>query len=180
MLENEIWKDIPGYENFYQVSNTGKVKSLLRTVNKSNGRKQTMPEKIMSNNFDGEYFSVQLQRDWIAKRCKIHKLVVLCFIPEDCNRTCVNHIDGNKLNNHLNNLERCTISENSKHAIKTGLLIMPNINGSNNGRSKLTADQVIEIRELNGKIRQYEIAEKFGIKPAQISAIINRKTWTHI
>lgn len=179
-MKKEIWKDIPEYEEFYQVSNFGRVKSLLRTTNKINGRTQTMPDKILKLNYNGNYLSIALHKNAIAKRFRVHKLVALCFLNEDVTRPQINHIDGVKTNNHDWNLERCTASENSMHAIKTGLLIMPNIKGSSNGRSKLTESQVLEIRSLNGKMKQFEIAKKFDVKKAQISTIINRKNWTHI
>jgi len=179
-MKKETWKDIPNYEGYYQISNHGRVKSLLRTVIKITGRKQTMPEKILSLHNDGEYLSIMMYKNNIAKRYRIHKLVALCFIKPDINRLHINHIDGNKVNNYVGNLERCTPSENGKHAVKNGFTIMPNIQGTNNGRCKLTPEQVLEIRSLNGLMTQKSIANKFNIKPAQVSTIINRKGWTHI
>jgi hypothetical protein len=91
----------------------------------------------------------------------------------------INHIDGNKTNNHISNLEWCTASHNQKHAIEIGLR---NDMGEKNKNSKLTEQQVLEIRELysSGNYYQTELSRKFNVSQRLICKIINRKTWTHI
>lgn len=115
----EIWNDIPGYEGRYQVSNLGRVKSLPR---QRPGRKNkhgqvtscSLPGCIRSValRYVGGYPCVTLGR----KSLHVHRLVALAFHPNPDNKPCVNHKDGNKENNHSDNLEWCTKSENGKHA----------------------------------------------------------------
>jgi hypothetical protein len=101
-MENEIWKDIPN--THYMVSNFG------RAITKSSGIKKIY--KFKSNN--QSYFRL----DQLGA---LHRLVAKCFIPNPLNKPFINHIDGNKWNNHVSNLEWCTSKENNEHAIKTGL-----------------------------------------------------------
>lgn len=104
----EIWKDIKEYEGLYQVSNLGKVKSLKRN-------------KIITPKLIHSYFSVILYNKKNYKNFRIHRLVAQAFIPNPNNYPQVNHIDGNKLNNSVNNLEWCTQSHNMKEAYRIGL-----------------------------------------------------------
>lgn len=110
----EIWKDIKGYEGLYQVSNLGNIKSLKRN---------TTHERILVPRVgrDG-YKYVGLCKDGIIKTKKIHRLVAETFIPNPTNLSQINHKDGNKINNLLENLEWCNASYNQKHAIKLGLV----------------------------------------------------------
>ena len=109
----EIWKDIPNYEGKYQISNYGRVKSL--NYNKTKQRKLLKPD------IRRDYLCVTLFKNNIRNRIQIHRLVAIVFIPNKLNLPCVNHIDGNKQNNHINNLEWCTHKENINHAIRTNL-----------------------------------------------------------
>ena len=111
MIE-EIWKDIEGYEGLYQVSSEGRIKSLSRLT--SNGRK--IAEKILkpSNNGWG-YLQVILCKDGKHINHRIHRLVAQAFIPNPENKPEVNHIDENKENNNVDNLEWVTSKENSNH-----------------------------------------------------------------
>lgn len=107
-MKEEIYKDIPNYKGLYQVSNFGNVKSIFN-------------EKLLKPYVRKTgYVHVLLSKDGKRKCYTIHKLVMLAFVGES-NGLDVNHIDGNKQNNKLDNLEYCTRKENSKHAWKTGL-----------------------------------------------------------
>jgi hypothetical protein len=116
----EIWKDIKGYEGIYQVSNLGRVKSLARKVIKAYGAEHNLSEKIKSVNSDNFGYSVIRLHNGSGKTFKVHRLVANAFLGEP-NGLEVNHIDGNKSNNNLNNLEYCTKSENLKHCWDNGL-----------------------------------------------------------
>lgn len=106
----EIFKDVVWYEWLYQVSNTGKVKSFCKVNNKNlKPRKDTR-----------WYLKVVLCKNTIWKQYFIHRLVALHFIHNDCMPQ-VNHIDGDKTNNHVSNLEWCTSSENMKHSYNISL-----------------------------------------------------------
>jgi len=112
----EIWKDIKGYEGLYKISNCGRVKSLRRNI----------IMKIALDNYN--YYHINFQVNNISETIKIHRLVALNFIPNPDNKPQVNHIDGNKKNNHVSNLEWCTNQENSIHAHKIGLVKNKNNN----------------------------------------------------
>lgn len=122
---NEVWKDIKGWEGKYQISNLGNVKSVYRTVNymfKGKEKTRRIYERILKkaiNKFGYEY--VNLTDNYKAKKLKVHRLVAEAFIPNPLNKRTVNHIDGNKLNNCVDNLEWATYIENQHHAIEKGL-----------------------------------------------------------
>ena len=112
----EIWKDVSGFNGKYQVSNLGNVKSFNRRFHKG--------EPFMLKLRDGGkgYYKVVLYGDNNQKRqVEIHRLVAETFIPNPLNLNCVNHIDGNKTNNSVSNLEWCTPAYNNQHAFRTGL-----------------------------------------------------------
>lgn len=111
----EIYKDIPNYEGFYQVSNLGNVKSLERTVKYWRG-KRTIKEKVLKSAKEGNgYLIVALSKNNKYKSIKIHKLVALAFLghtSKGYDGLIVDHIDNNKLNNKLENLQLITAREN--------------------------------------------------------------------
>lgn len=117
-MEEEIWVDIKGFEGLYQVSNFGKIKSLSRYVCKKDGKKMFVDEKILQPycKSNSGYLSIPLSKD--GKRCvkTIHRIVAESFIPNINEYRDVNHKDGNKNNNNVDNLEWCTHSYNIKHA----------------------------------------------------------------
>lgn len=114
---NEVWKDIKGFENYYQISNTGKVKSLERKVpSKIKGTFQIIKEKIRkTTTTTAGYEYVVLSKDNIHKTLLIHRLVAEHFIPNPNNLQCVNHKDENKLNNNVDNLEWCDYKYNNTY-----------------------------------------------------------------
>jgi hypothetical protein len=164
----EIWKDIKGYEGHYQVSNLGRVKSL-----KNN--KELIMTNIKSNL---GYLRVKLSKDGKIKGFPVHRLVGLNFLDLVNGKNEINHIDGDKKNNHLSNLEWCNRSENMRHADKTGLRVM--LKGKRNPKAKLTDEQIRLIRYERKGIQQKDIAKEFNMKQQTISKIINYKLWTHI
>lgn len=114
---DEIWKDIKGYEGLYQVSNLGNVKSLARVVPHKITGSRTIPEKILKPNSDDVgYLYVSLSKDGKKKNPKIHRLVAEAFIPNPKNLPQVNHIDENKLNNRVTNLEWSTSLDNLNYS----------------------------------------------------------------
>jgi hypothetical protein len=122
----EVWKDIEGYEGQYQVSNLGNVKSLNRFVYQLD-----RSGKPSISNYKGRvlkfghrkngYLYIVLSKNNKQKKENIHRLVAKAFIPNPLNKPQVNHKDGNKKNNLIGNLEWNTMSENHKHAFRTGL-----------------------------------------------------------
>lgn len=115
----EIWKEIKDYEGYYAVSNLGNVKSLERES--WNGKvfwKQS--EKLLKQNNDGKYLGVTLSKNNKIKRIRVHQLVAQAFLdkPNLIGRIEIDHIDGNKLNNNIDNLQYLTQRENTIKGIK--------------------------------------------------------------
>lgn len=108
-MNNEIWKDIPDFENYYQISNYGRVKSLERKILRKNNSIYSQREHIkkLTTNKNG-YFYVTLMKDDKIKTSLVHRLVAQAFIPNPNNFPEVNHKDENKKNNCIENLEWCT------------------------------------------------------------------------
>lgn len=126
-MEEEVFKDVLGYEGLYQVSNFGRVKSLKRKNVFYCGLKKEylerpVKEKILNfSKSNRGYLQVCLTKNGNYKTYTVHRLVAKAFIDNPLNKKTVNHIDGNKLNNCVNNLEWATSSENNKHAFDNGL-----------------------------------------------------------
>lgn len=123
----EIWKDIEGFENLYQISNLGRVLSKGRNINNAAGI-HFRPDYIMKPIKDKHgYMTVKLKSKDKTRLAKVHRLVAAAFIPNPENKPQVNHIDGNKTNNVLSNLEWVTPSENLVHAYENELNKKPRI-----------------------------------------------------
>lgn len=181
-IEGEIWKDILGYEGMYQISNKLRVISLKRTLiyknNKSIQRQQYLRNISLGRS---GYFCVSLNKEGKRNEYLLHRLIAIAFIPNPLNLPEVNHKDGNKLNNNIDNLEWCTHKENVIHAFNIGL--NKGHFGENHGLSVLTESKVLAIRRLyriNPKFSRNNIAKKLNVKNACIGKIINRKSWKHI
>mgnify|MGYP003659218186 CR=1 FL=1 len=121
-MQNEVWKDIPNYEGLYQVSNFGNVKSLERDIYNKNGNLHyRQKEKLMSLNISYHYQKVNLQKDFKSKKYYVHHLVSILFlnhIPNGSTKIVIDHIDSNKFNNNVNNLQIVSQSINIIKAIK--------------------------------------------------------------
>lgn len=123
----EIYRDIQGYEGHYQISNLGNIKSLKRLIKRCNSNKSYfIKERILKQSISNGYYAITLNKNNKQKRFCIHRLVALAFLENPKNKEEVNHKDGNKLNNCVDNLEWCTKSENTLHAYKIGLMIPNN------------------------------------------------------
>lgn len=178
-MKKEIWKDVSGYEGLYKVSNLGRIKSMPREwITGSRGSIRTKEETInRAANVHG-YFRIWLSKDGQAKQFGVHRIVAIAFMPNPSNKPQVNHIDGNKQNNKAENLEWATSKENVIHSHKTGL--HNQVFGENHGKSTLTNELVLKIRELGGKYTQQQIADRFKVGRRNVSNILNRKLWSHI
>ena len=175
-LENEIWKDIVGYEGLYKISNLGRVKSLARKFHPK--------EKILQQRLDKDsYARVDLSKiDSKPKRNGVHRLVAFHFTNNYNNLPQVNHKDGVKLNNCSSNLEWCTNINNIKHSWKIGLRNKQSCAGEKCYNSKLKNDDILFIRESykNKVFNQRELAKQFNIGYKAISKIVNFQRWKHI
>lgn len=169
-LDGEEWKDVVGYEGLYKVSNLGRIRSFV--LGGKNGC-------IISQSKTRQgYKRLALSKNGILTRFLVHRLVANAFIPNPQNKPTVNHINGDKGDNRVCNLEWATQSENNRHAYKTGLHVITKkqyellANGV-----KITKKQVREIRCLyqSGK-SQIELHKIYGVSRAQICRIVNNKS----
>lgn len=167
----EQWREIEDYEGLYQVSTFGRVRSLKRKTTKG---------KIVKQMFRNRYLFADLSKNGYRKSYSVGRLVALSHIPNPLNKPWVNHIDGNTKNNHVDNLEWCTPSENMQHAFDTGL--KKPTRGEDNPRAKLTTEKVKQIRAwyATGHWRVTALGRAFGVSHQAISDIIKRKKWKHI
>ena len=117
----EVWKDIPNYEGYYQISNLGRIKSVARKVKYQNSYRN-VKEKLKKT-FIGKqgYERVELSKNGKIKKYNVHRIVANVFISNPLNKETVNHINGIKTDNRVENLEWATRSENELHAYKIGL-----------------------------------------------------------
>lgn len=148
-MEEEIWKDIPGYEGIYQASSLGRIKSLPRIIHvtrssyRTGSYSYTVQEKIMSPSIRTGYLGITLTKSDKKYNCLIHRLVAKTFLPEYSDNLEVNHIDENKLNNCLKNLEVCTREYNKNY-------------GTGNTRSALHRSKaVIQLSKDGSIIREW-------------------------
>lgn len=122
--EEEIWKDVIGYEGLYQISTLGNVKALKKIRNVGPGCKsiRVYPEKIMRPSISRDGYSlIGFRKDGLCTTYLVHRLIALHFIPNPENKPQVNHINGVKTDNTVVNLEWVTVSENGLHSYKNGL-----------------------------------------------------------
>lgn len=156
----EIWKDIPEYENIYQASNFGNIKSIKRNI---------ILKPIIRN--DG-YLFVNLSKNGKSKPIKIHKIIAKTFLNNLYNYPVINHKDGNKSNNKVDNLEYCSQSYNLKEAYRIGIR---KANKTNVGKRK----KILQINK-NGKIINEwnsikEASIQLHIKDSNISQVCKNK-----
>lgn len=177
----EIWKDIDGHEA-YQISSFGNVQRNARkviVVSKKTGLKslrtiKSGPSKIFDN---GRGYKMMFSCSDGNRSCLyIHRIVASHFLPNPHNYLEVNHIDGNKSNNHVNNLEWSTREMNRLHAIKNNLVA----HGERSGTNKLSKSQVIDIlnkHHKNPSLNKTELSKEYGVGDVCIHNIITGKKW---
>lgn len=144
----EIWKDIPNYEGLYQASNLGRIRSLDHKV-----MKKSLSGELIVNQYKGKilkgwvqntgYLTVSLSN----KKYSVHRLIATTFLEQEKGKNIVNHIDGNKLNNNVNNLEWCDYKHNFDEAIRLNLMNIKYNSYENRIRAK--------------KINQYDLKRNF-------------------
>ena len=167
----EIWKDIKDYEDLYQVSNLGRVKSIRRKVNNNRGI-MIRQEKILTPEITKHgYLRIKLFKNNKGKRILIHRLVAETFISNPENKPQVNHIDFNRANNKVDNLEWVSASENIKYSFDKGRIKLPynvyenirkqgSIYGKKNGEK--CSKKIIQ-QDLEGNlVKEWESINKAG------------------
>lgn len=165
-MEKRIHDFLPEIKDYYLITSDGEIYSDNSGKMKTRNRQGTEYQIINLTTVDGR-----------KKTFRLHRLVMLAFKPiENSKDYEVNHIDGNKLNNKLENLEWCTSSENQQHAFRTGL--QKARKGKNSNFAKLTQEDINKIFELRKQgLTQQKIANIVGCTRSNISYILNHKTW---
>ena len=173
----EIWKPIPGYETLYEVSNYGRVRSLMK-------KQGTRPGRIVKpRKHNAGYLSVGLYGKEKPSYRLVHTLVLEAFVGPRPDGMVSHHRDANRHNNRLENLEWISPSDNIAHAYRTFNTASRNRScGEEHGASKLTEEQVSEIRQLyaSGEYSQVRLAAMFNIVQPHISRIVRSESWSHI
>lgn len=168
-MEEEIWKPVnfDFFRDYYKVSNLGRVIGPKGKV--------LSPGKNTGTGYLGIHFCVKGRK----KSTDLHRIVAITFIPNPTNLPYVNHINGNKHDNRVENLEWINSKDSMKHAIETGLR---NDFGSNSVNSKIKENDVLEIRRIFKEklMNRRQIAEKYNLNKDYISLIINKRRWSHL
>lgn len=153
----EIWKPIGGYEGLYEVSNMGRIKSFYNSEERILKKSKTTTG----------YWKIELRKNKIRKSFKVHRLVAFAFIANPENKPYINHIDGNPLNNKVDNLEWCTQHENLVHAYSIGLRdsfrIQKNTLKDLYADKKLSASEIANMFGVTKTVILYNM-KKFNIK----------------
>lgn len=171
---SELWKPIDGLSGYY-ISNDGRVKA-DSIATKWGERNKNYPKRFINtwkSKTGYNYIDISICRN--KTRFLLHRLVAIYFIPNPENKPHINHIDGNKDNNHYTNLEWCTAKENLKHARDFGL---NNSIGVNNKMAKFNNQQIIDIRLSKKTIT--EIAKEYDAAIATISRIKSNHIYKNI
>lgn len=161
----EIWKDIKGYEGLYQVSNFGRIKGMEKICKSCYGSTSIKKERILKNRINNKngYYRVTLYKEDGKKDFYVHRLVAETFIPNIDNKPAINHKDGDKGNNNVDNLEWVTYKENTNHAWKTKLIVMTEKHKNTNIENGMKlAKKVIQYDRQMRKLAEYNSLSEAG------------------
>jgi hypothetical protein len=163
----DVYRDVPNYSGLYQVSRTGEIRGLKR--GKVLCQVLGYRGYLRVNLYDGEGG---------VKHHLVHRLVAAAWLGPIPPGHQVNHIDGNKLNNVLSNLEVITAEANFQHAQRHGLLCTK---GESNPKAKLTEAKVQEMRQLRSNgVSVRELAKRFNVSVRTVYLVVGRRTWGHV
>lgn len=155
----------------YEISRDGVIRN-IRTKKIRKVLLWGLYYNFSDNNWDKE------RKKYKTTNYKLHRILMEVFVPNPSNYPFVNHKDGNKLNNNLDNLEWCTNQQNMDHAYSTGL---SNNTGENNGRSKLRNEDIPVIRKLlEDGVPGMQIAKRFNVNKSRIYNINHGRSWSHV
>ena len=180
----EVWIPVDGYDGYFSVSSFGNIRSEDRTIpHKRFGTANHKGKTMIPTQTKGEsnrYGVVSFSKEGKGKTFLVHQLVAINFLENPNGYSSVNHIDGNGLNNRLDNLEWVSAKNNAIHAYKFGLAKARR--GETNSCAKLTNENVREIRKLISErtLSQRKIAKMFNVVPMVISDIKSGKTWRYV
>lgn len=170
---NEIWKDVTDYEDYYQVSNMGRYRSKDRYVDRKHNPYIKKGMVLNGTKNHAGYIMVQCGK----KQERLHRLVAKKFLDDVPDKNCINHKNGIKTDNRVENLEWCTRKENIKHAYENGLI---NNIGVNQKYAKMNDSSVRIVRMASMYVYQKDLASYYNVSTSTINSIINKKTWQHV
>jgi hypothetical protein len=169
----EQWKPVNGYEGWYEVNQNG----VIKRVRSGTGTQC----KILKFYVDTKgYKSHTLTKSGIQRNHLTHRIVAKAFMQNPENKPCINHIDSNRLNSKVSNLEWCTYKENTQHCIVSGRFNSQahSLKGEKNPKSIITTEQVREIRK--SKLSLKELSVIYGLQWKYVSKVKNGGTWKHV
>lgn len=170
----ELWKDIPGFEGIYKVSNLGRIYSAPRENSIGLMRKGRFMRPDIGKK---GYPQIMLRFHNRVHREKVHRIVLRAFIGECPDGYECRHLDGNSRNCNLSNLEWGTKEQNQADRIRHGTITA----GSSHPNAKLKTKDVLRMRKLSSEgWTCRELEREFGMSDSQVSKIVNRLAWTHI
>lgn len=172
------WRKVKKYEGYFRISENGLVRGEQRSIMRLSGRLLNLKARLKKSRIDGKgYAVVSLGKNNKMVSYLVHRLVAEAFIPNPNNKPEVNHKDGNKLNNHVSNLEWVTKKENETHALINGLKPY----GERVHTAKIEEWDVLVIRKRirNGET-QSVVAKDYGLSQPTVSEIVLRKTWKYL
>ncbi len=177
-MDIEIWKNIRGFDGYYQISSFGRVRSVDRWIVTITGRKILYKSKIRKLGYDKDgYARLSLTKNKCVTHFRVAFLVTENFIGDIPTGYVVAHKDGIRTNNKVGNLKVCTQLENIRDKITHGTMAF----GSKTNNAKLKEYNIKEIRELIvSGIPILEIAKKYNVTRSAIDAIKYGKTWKQI
>ncbi|MFM2567485.1 HNH endonuclease [Enterobacter sp. DN] len=178
---------VVGWEGIYQVNERGDVLSFPREILKGDGSKQRFRGQQLKPFLNSAGYCVVRLSDASSGRrviARVHRLVAEAFLPNPDGKPEVNHIDGDKANPSLRNLEWVTPHENRKHAWDTGLrnrTHLPAYKGEMQANSKLNDESVMEIRSLRSSGVSYGVLSKrYGVSKRTIIRVVTGESWSHL
>lgn len=180
--ELDAWHPFPGYEGRYEVTLSGRVRSLPRYVNSpaAGGHRKISGRELRLQLIKGYWGFLARGDDGRKTSAYVHRAIAALLVPNPESKPHVNHIDGNKANNDPSNLEWVTHAENMRHAFATGLTPLPVSGpGEESPAAKLDWEKVRQIRLLldEGALTHAEIGRRFGVKKGAIGCIARNETW---
>lgn len=176
----EDWRDVTGYVGILQASNYGRLRTVRRSVKTCYGSTRVVNPRLIAER-PGKSGYLRVHRNYGGTQFA-HRLVALAWVANPHELPCINHIDGNKSNNHPDNLEWCTQSENASHAHRIGLSSGMDLQkGDLSIASKLREAQVVEIKQrLAVGDRSIDLAREFGVCKGAIAEIKAGRSWGHV
>jgi hypothetical protein len=177
----EEWREVPGYEGFYEASNFGRIRSVSRNVRQWRGGVKPVQGRILKQ-VPGAfgYLAVSLSRQGKVRRFSVHRIIAMTFHgTSPSQKHYALHRNDKRTDNRAENLYWGTQKENRRDARKNGLDLFF---GSKNNKAKFTEEQVAEIRRQHatGEYFFYQLAAEYGVATATIHAIVLRRTWKHV